>query len=575
MKHLYRIWTAFAMTLIARTASADQTPVEKPVVPQNQTVTVELALLRSHSLQLTYRLPTTCRELPLRSPYSVEQMKEMRKSWKPTNGCGYEKDGNIFLTDSQCDRISFEVPVAATMADRVYPPAFPVSTLGVYVHTGVYSPTNACGAITWQLRSEGGNVVYAGESRGETVSVPETDSDASYMAAYLSESPLPPGEKAVLSPELPNWVRSNLTEATRAVENGYRARFRGLAYPAPFVVATSVSTQGSPRQQAEVAAGNMIRYTFFNYSNEPAPQNLANLRGTIAHEYGHKLQPETLRKASGESDNLIHEGGAEYLRWSSMIDLGWFSAADAEKDLDTALNTCLAIIGDQPWKQVEDRAYGEAPYACGLALHVLLLASRSNWQEVKADKALESLYRLDGNLSSNFAQALECGESAHCRAQWLPALLSNNVGFASELDKLIRSSGLAKLRLTKPSMPLQQKVAVAAMMHLMAGDCHGTSGFYLRDQGFEVGMSPSCKAFNEGMMLTHANGASLTTEPLKAARGLVAQCAARHSATVGLSDGSSFEVQCRSLAAVAPYFYQLDVRKILKRLSYRFKDSAE
>jgi hypothetical protein len=460
------------------------------------------------------------------------------------------------------------------MADRVYPPAFPIDGLGVYVHTGIYAPTNACGPVEWRLRSEGGEVVYQGENRGDEVVVPETDSDASYMAAYLSELPLQPGSKTALSPHLPDWIRTGLSEATSKVEQGYGKRFAGLVYSPPFVIASSASTQGPSHQQAEIAAGNMIRYAFFNYPNEPQPEDITNFRGIIAHEYGHKLQPLAIRKASGESDNLVHEGGAEYLRWSSMIKLGWYSEADAQRDLNKALNTCLAIIGDQAWQRVEGRSYGEAPYACGLSLHVLLMASRPDWRKMNADEVLESFYKRSERRLLDFGQALECGESIHCKARWEPALLSNAAGFATEIDQLIRSMRLAKRRLRESAAPLQQKSAAATLMQVMDGDCDGTRGFYTRNEGFEVAMSPDCKTFRDGMLMTSANGLSLITQPLNAARNLVAGCAVRHSALIGLSDGGSIEVGCHALAPVSPYFYDLDIYKVLERLGYRAEKSA-
>jgi hypothetical protein len=502
----------------------------------------------------------------LRNPYTDSQLKDMRKAWRPTNGCGAEKDGSIIRTDGQCDTIDFEVPVLATMANRVYPPAFPIDGLGVYVHTGVYAPTNACGPVKWELRSEGGEVVYQGEKRGDTIVVPDMDSEASYMAAYLSEMPLPPDANTALSPQLPDWIRFGLSEATGKVEHGYGKRFAGLAYSPPFVVASSASTQGPPHAQAEVAAGNVILYAFLNYPDEPRPEDITRFRGIIAHEYGHKLQPVAIRKASGESDNLVHEGGAEYLRWSTMVKLRWFSEADAEQDLNTALNTCLSIIGDQPWQRVEGRSYGEAPYACGLSLHVLLMASRVDWRKANADQVLESFYKRSNSGPLDFGQALECGETTHCRARYAPSLLSNISGFASEIDKLIRSTGLAKQRFRESTKLLQQKSAAATFMQIMDGDCNGTSGFYPRNEGFEVAMSPNCKTFRDGMLITRANGLSFTTEPLKAARDLVAKCADRHSAIIGLSDGGSIEVTCRALTSIAPNFYDLDIGKVLKRL---------
>jgi hypothetical protein len=552
-----RLCAAFA--LVALAASAADTP-------QDQAVTVELALLNSQVVRLSYHLPPSCPLLPLKTPYSAPVMQELRNSWKPSGPCGREQDGNIVRTDSSCSLVSFDVPVQATTADRVYPPAFPIGGLGVYAHTGLYAPTNACGPVRWQLRSEGGAVVYQGEDRGESVLVPDSDLDAGYMAVYLSERALTPDAKTALSPELPLWIRTGLGEATSQVEAGYRKRFGGLAYSAPFVVASSNSATGQAHYQAEVAAGNMIRYGFFNPSNEPKADDVANFRGVIAHEYGHKLQPSSFHEDSRDPDNLIHEGGAEFLRWTSMIRLGWSSDADAQTYLNTALNSCLAHVGTQPWERVADRAYGDVPYVCGLTLHVLLLASRRDWRETSADRVLESFYRRSQHEAIDVGHALECGAAKGCKARWAPALLSSTQGFAGEIDALIGSTGLAKRRLTEP-LPLPHNPAGATLMHLMNDDCgDGSRGFYNLAQGLKISDSPNCKTFHDGMLIESAEGVSLINEPAKAARGMVAQCATRHSTTLGLADGSSIEVACDALPPVAAYFYDLDIRKVLERL---------
>ena len=82
--------------------------------------------------------------------------------------------------------------------------------------------------------------------------------------------------------------------------------------------------------------------------------------------------------------------------------------------------------------------------------------------------------------------------------------------------------------------------------------------FGTRDEGFEVGMSPNCRTFHDGMMMMRANGPSLKTKPLRAARSLVKKCAPRSSATIGLKDGNRIEVKCSTLTPVAAYFYDLD-----------------
>jgi len=560
-------WMAFALTALVAPATAgvegDTLASEKS---QSQTVEVELALLEPKTIRLSYRIPASCNQLPLGTPYSDSQLRSLRKSWTPSNQCGSEVNGQIVRSDSHCDRISFDVPVEPTMADRVYPPAFPIGDLGAYVHTSVYAPTDACGPVTWKFGSALGQVVYQGENRGPTVSVPSSDSEAGYMAVFLSQSPLPPGARTALPDDLPLWIRSVVLDETSAIEAQYRKRFTSLFNVSPFVVGSAVSTAGPPRQQAEVADGNMIRYAFYNPPNHPNLQDIANVRGVIAHEYGHRLQPQTLLKGPDDPDNLIHEGGAEYLRWTSMIRLGWSSPSDAESELDKALNTCLANVGDQPWQHFDGRAYGDIPYACGLTLHVLLLASRRDAKAVTADDELESYYRRRKDGPVNFGQAMECGESERCAPRWEPKLLSSTVNFSSTVDSLIRSLGIARTLPTQLPQPLQLAILSNALMHLMDDDCDGSRGYYHRDNGFEVGLSPDCKTFHDGMLFTHANGVRLMAEPLKAARSLVSQCANRHLATLEMSDGNSIKVKCGVFSAPAARFYDLDIRKVLRLL---------
>jgi hypothetical protein len=562
-----RILPAVAtLALVAQVNGADAVVPILPEASSLDAVTVGITLLKSNRLQLTYSFPASCNQLPLKTPYPASQLKELRDSWKPANECGSVVNGAIARTASQCQPVVLDVPIKPTTADRVYPPAFPIGNLGVYVHTGIYAPTNDCGRVVWQIKSEQGDIVYDGENRGSDLVIPEFDRKASYMALYLSRSPLPTGTRTALSLEVPAWLRDDFALASSNVEAGYQKRFPFLTYTRPFINATSLSTNASFHQQAEVAAGNIIRYAFFNPPEEPKPADIASVRGIIAHEYGHKLQPEALRKLSGESDNLIHEGGAEYLRWSSMIRLGWFSAVDAQKDLNKALNTCLAIIGDQPWQAVADRAYGDVPNVCGLALHVLILASRRASQVSAADAVLESYYQRSNSGPVDFGQALECGQASRCKARWTPALLSSTNYFASEVDKLIGDSGLAERRLTEPPFHEQQTIAAKTLLQLMTNDCKDSAGFYHRDTGFEVSDSPDCKTFRNGMLMTHADGIALMEEPLRAARALVTQCGATHSAIVGMSDATEIRVQCGTLASPASHFYELDILKVLARL---------
>jgi hypothetical protein len=137
-------------------------------------VTVDMTLVGVDAIQLVYRMPAACTSLPLAKPFDASLVEHLRKAWVREGRCGELDDGRI-RRPAACREVRFRVPASDEIHDRVYPPAYPIDSLGVYAHTGLFAPTDACGPVTWRFAAPRGEVVVDGRRRGRPVVVRDGD----------------------------------------------------------------------------------------------------------------------------------------------------------------------------------------------------------------------------------------------------------------------------------------------------------------------------------------------------------------------------------------------------------------
>jgi hypothetical protein len=65
---------------------------------------------------------------------------------------------------------------------------------------------------------------------------------------------------------------------------------------------------------------------------------------------------------------LIHEGGAEFLRWSVSLRQGWLTPQQAAEELDDALAACMLATGERSWRTMSQREIGSWPARIQLRL---------------------------------------------------------------------------------------------------------------------------------------------------------------------------------------------------------------
>ncbi len=282
-------------------------------------VSVEVKLVGTDSLDLTYRLPEGCNKLPFETSVDKNVATRLRKTWIRTGTCGEIVDGAL-AAGPACRAVRFKIPTNTEINDRTYPPAYPIEGLGVYLHTGVYAPGDACGPVRWTFSAPGGQVVFDGMRRGVRFDAPgEGPGHASFASVYLSSRPIAAttGSITVYAPSVPSWVRETLEDATRQVDARYRSLAGDLGLHVPAVVVTNLENGGTPRVQADVSNQRMMRIGLQNIQAKgDSPEARNFLRGLIAHEFAHVLQNPQL---GDDEIGWEAEGGAETLRWLTKL----------------------------------------------------------------------------------------------------------------------------------------------------------------------------------------------------------------------------------------------------------------
>jgi hypothetical protein len=246
----------------------------------------------------------------------------------------------------------------------------------------------------------------------------------------------------------------------------------------------------------------------FNWPAAPAPEQQRLMNKLVAHEMSHPFQMRDAVDVYADA-RLMHEGGAEFLRWSVSLRQGWLTPLQAGAELDDALAACMLVTGERSWREMPARviAASRLEYSCGLPAYVYALAARQGKGNPYA--RIDDFYaRLRGGAKPDFAQAIECA-SAGCKARVLPALLDGQGPMHVQWAAMFKETGLATPRVE--GLPLY-------------GDA-------------------------------------------QALPAMVAACAARKEVALGLKDGATLLMQCRKPYRITQRFYAANMEKVAQGLA--------
>lgn len=331
-------------------------------------------------------------------------------------------------------------------------------------------------------------------------------------------------------------------------------------YIPPIIAAGLAGEPGGPNIGG--SAGDVLLLTLFNWPADPAPQYQRQMNKLVAHEVSHRFQ---MRDAvdSYPDARLIHEGGAEFLRWSVSLRQGWLTPEQAAAELDDALADCMLGTGERSWRAMPAREIDarRLEYGCGLPAYIYALAARQSGGTPYA--RLDRFYaQLRLGARPEFMRAMECGD-ASCTPRVLPALLDGAGPMRARWAEVLGATGLATPR--APRQAHVDAMMLQAITCLMQEDCAGGRSITPAPDRILLDTLPKCSTLRKDVVVKRVEGLPVFggAEALPA---IVAACAARHVVELGLEDGSTLAMPCRTPYQPMTQVYAADIGKVIDAL---------
>ena len=519
-------------------------------------VTISVSPLDKTHIKLEYRLPQSCKSLALYSAYG-ERTHDLRKEWSPLDQCGHLTDKDVLEIQEGCNTASFAVPIQAKVIDRVNPVAYPFDEQGVLTHTGTFVAQNTCGDVDWHFSSPKGAIIIDGLNRGSSTKLSQKTSNfITYTGVFLSAKPRAKHTPLIATKATPAWLTKGIGDGAAQITDYYKKTYPQLDFLAPTLFISNTVEPKSSGMQADVSSHRMIRFGYFNAGDEPSDGKIKTAMGMTAHEFAHVLQPNK------QSAPYIQEGGAEFIRWMTTYKLGWRQKQELADEFSNALSNCLQIADNKSFAVMEKEKLqlGYGIYTCGLAIHVIGLASRQTKES--ADETMQTFYqRWQANDNEDFSHAIECGKLAECTSHWLNEMLRDEKSFAQQVDEQLNHLGLVKNRNYGNLVSVSSK----AFESLMTEDCGGP-GYWKNENHFYTDSMLKCKSFTNGLSVTSVEGVSYFTESLKAIEAQNKNCSTKHFVTLGTLDNKSINVNCTREFTPFQTYYEIDIDKLFSLL---------
>ncbi|MBB2484697.1 hypothetical protein H5407_05600 [Mitsuaria sp. WAJ17] len=555
--------------LAVLTGTADAAPRSTPV-PPDPFVQLTLRRLDDASLELRYELPAGCTRAAFAQQDPASQA--FRRTWVPLDDCGPTDGvhlGPLEATGETCRQRRFRVPTTTARA-AAFPPAFPMQG-ATYVHTGDYALTGHCSRMRHHVEAE--RIGVSGRFvLGHASPEPAGDGQVSALlldrASPVREQPLP----AFLDPRLPPGEAARILQLAQATRTALTRALPGARYQ-PVVLAATVARRdgeaGEPGVNGD--AHDVLRLTLVNWPAQPDRESERLLARLVSHEISHRFQRRDLTAADPQG-RLIHEGGAEFLRWRVSLAQGWITAEEAAQEVTGALQRCRASSGGRPWAALSlaERDARRRPYDCGFAVYAMALAAAPGPQDAWA--RIDDYYlELGAGRAPDFATALSCGLRATCtpagaRAlQHLRALLEGPQTMDEAWQQWL--AALPWITPQPPSAADREERLALWLATLMRKDCGGAVSLTPGPGRVTLDGLPGCQVLREDLTVTTVDGLALADARLPA--HLDARCReAQGSPAVelGSPQGRSVVLPCADTEGLARPTYRVDLPALLRAL---------
>lgn len=513
-------------------------------------VEVTVRLAAPDALEVSYQLPAACTTLAFQK--DGPGAAKIRSRWQAQDGCGTAGANKLERTQA-CPALRFRVP-ATTDKVSGYPGSYPIS-VAMYVHMSNYAVGTTCGPVQYRYAAPG--IAMAGAAFSDlAAATPDAP-------ALLFTRARPAGPEGLdyfdpaLGPAAVAQIRS-VADGTAAALSAAMPRAR---FKRPILAAALASEPGGPNIAG--SAGDVLLMSLLNWPAAPGPKEQRMLNKLVAHEMSHRFQ---LRDAVDvyPDARLIHEGGAEFLRWAVSLRQGWLTPQQAAAELDDALAACMLATGERSWREMPAReiAADRLEYSCGLPAYVYALAARQG--KGTPFERIDAFYdQLRAGGQPDLAQALECGATP-CKARILPAILEGRGPMRDQWHAVLRDTGLAPVR--APSQAHIDSMTTQALTALVKDDCQGNSSITVAPSSILLDTLGTCKSLRSDVEVVRVEGLPLFGGE-RALPAAVDACNKRKTVELGLNGGATLRMPCRVPYQMTRRFPAVDIDKVIGKLA--------
>ncbi len=524
-------------------------------------LTIQIIYRDAQQLEVSYAPQQACQRLRLSK--ENRDGEGLRDGWQALNDCA-RLEGDQIVWKQAANAANCVARFAVPVTKKVYHHYQPALPLGqaVLLHTSNYAVDHACGDTRYVLNAPavatGGQAVPA--QLVLDTGVKERDSQPALLlpdAALRFE-----GTPFYADPDVPQTTVALIRDVADHTVQYLREQLPSVPFRMPMIAAASIRDGGPTYFNGN--AQEILQLAFFNWPLTMDDGGQRTISQFVAHEFSHRFQIYPAGSASYAEERLIHEGGAEFLRWMTSIKTGWLSPQQAAADVDNALAKCLISAGQRSLRSLSRAEVdnGRIGYVCGLPAYVYAIAGST--ETAPALQRLDNYYRqLQQSGSADFATMLECDGKAGCQPRWLPQLLRSEQTISAVWQHWLRASALAVS--ATPTADQQQEMLISAIGQLMREDCSGMRDVYPQKDKIVLSGLPQCQRLRAEVSVTQIEGLPYSGDQ-RTLSAMVNACRERQEVRLGLEQGQTLTLACRKPVEAIPQFHQARIAEIIRQL---------
>ncbi len=285
--------------------------------------------------------------------------------------------------------------------------------------------------------------------------------------------------------------------------------------------------------------GNQVQLTFSGEDGDFTDPHLLSLNYLVAHELFH-LWNASLFTHKGSS--WLHEGSADYMAYTVLLDLGMISKAVYDEKIEESLNICASRLGKYSIEQADENNDNDMIYKCGSFIHYSVDKSYGHKSAIKIWETLFSNREKFGYYNSkDWFKALN---TSFNNKQYNDTLFSfvNNLVKSDLIIEQFKTLGwhINETLVTTKNHNIQ--LAFDMFKHLMTVDC---SDFYFNfsADGFFI-TDLKCSQFKAGLVVSIDGYDHFDKDSADMYNEIRGKCLTSKPIMIGMSDGQELEFIC-------------------------------